>query len=316
MPQQQPKLASAGRRGKRPVRFHSAVDEAAEQTYKAERSSKRVWVAKGATEGVPAPEEDTALDDASTEAGECTPQASCSGTPSSTHGAAPAAGSRSPTRPSPAKRPLVENNPAEQQPAGTPRAEDSTATNDAGPVSEARVRFDVQEEPRLCDPKLVEQGLARLLSQMAGMAPAGTTRKSPFECKFPPGISIQDYVTRVLRFSQCHASCAVVSLVYLDRLIKRRPWIQVSPLTCHRLLLTSVVIAVKFYDDTYYSNAFYGKVGGLALKELNALEKTYLQLIDYKLFVDPQEFQMYTGIILKAMQLESKEKGARATEGA
>ncbi|CAK0868983.1 unnamed protein product [Prorocentrum cordatum] len=29
-------------------------------------------------------------------------------------------------------------------------------------------------------------------------------------------------------------------------------------------------------------------VGGLALKELNALEKTYLQLLDYKLFVDPQ----------------------------
>lgn len=295
------------------MRFPPAVDEAAEHTYKAERNSKRVWRAKETTEGVPAPEEDTAWDDASTEAGECTPQASCSGTPDSR--AAAAAGARSPTRPPPAKRPLVENNAAEQ-PAGAPPAEDTSATNDAGPVSEARVRFDVPEEPKLCDPKLVEQGLARLLAQMAGMAPSRSTRRSPFECKFPPAITIQDYVSRVLRFSQCHASCAVVSLVYLDRLIKRHPWIQVSPLTCHRLLLTSVVVAIKFYDDTYYSNAFYGKVGGLALKELNSLEKTYLQLIDYKLFVDPQEFQMYTGIILKAVQMDAGEKGARATEGA
>jgi len=313
MPQQQPKPASAARRsGKRPVRCPPAVDEAAEQTYKAERTSKRVWRAKGTTQGVPAPEEETALDDASTEAGECTPQASCSGTPSSTCGAAAVAGARSPTRPPPAKRPLVENNSAEQ-PAGAPQAEGTSATSDAGPASEARAPHDVPAEPAA---KLVEQGLARLLAQMAVMAPSGTTRRSPFECKFPPAITIQDYVSRVLRYTQCHASCAVVSLVYLDRLTKRHPWIQVSPLTCHRLLLTSVVIAIKYYDDTYYSNAFYGKVGGLALKELNALEKTYLQLLDYKLFVDPQEFQMYTGIILQATQMAAGEKGTRATEGA
>ncbi|CAK0903743.1 unnamed protein product [Prorocentrum cordatum] len=97
--------------------------------------------------------------------------------------------------------------------------------------------------------------------------------------------------------------CAVVSLVYLDRLLKRHPWITVGPLTCHRLVLVSVVLAIKFWDDTYYSNSFYSKVGGVQLKDLNNLEKTYLQLLDYRLCVDPREYEEYRGIIMKAAQL-------------
>ena len=46
----------------------------------------------------------------------------------------------------------------------------------------------------------------------------------------------------------------------------------ISRLNIHRLVITAVMLAVKFFDDIYYSNAHYAKVGGVQLKEINDLE--------------------------------------------
>lgn len=261
MPPQRPAPAAragAGRiRRRRPARPASS---AAEQPGEGPEPSRPE---KADAEGA----EDCTWGDASTEAGEGTPQPSCPGSP----------------QPScPAKPP--------------PAPEAAAPAERGGPAASG--------QPVAATPGegLVERGLARILPQMVAMA-APPARKSVFQCAFPPSIRIQDYVARVLRFSQCHEGCAVVSLVYLDRLLKRHPWITVGPLTCHRLVLVSVVLAIKFYDDTYYSNSFYAKVGGVQLKDLNNLERIYLQLIEYRLCVDPREYDEYHGIMMKAAQL-------------
>ena len=31
----------------------------------------------------------------------------------------------------------------------------------------------------------------------------------------------------------------------------------------HRLMITAVVIATKYYDDFYFKNTFYAKLGGI-----------------------------------------------------
>jgi hypothetical protein len=33
--------------------------------------------------------------------------------------------------------------------------------------------------------------------------------------------------------------------------------------------MTSVTISIKFYDDKYYNNEYYAKVGGITLQEIN-----------------------------------------------
>lgn len=43
--------------------------------------------------------------------------------------------------------------------------------------------------------------------------------------------------------------------------------------------------ACKFHFDSYYDNAFYSRVVGIALPELNALEGELLWGTEYKLFV-------------------------------
>lgn len=53
------------------------------------------------------------------------------------------------------------------------------------------------------------------------------------------------------------------------------------------------MIAIKYYDDDYYKNEYYAKVGGLTLKEINQLEMEFLELINYELFINKEVFDVY-----------------------
>jgi hypothetical protein len=40
----------------------------------------------------------------------------------------------------------------------------------------------------------------------------------------------------------------------------------------HRLMITGMVIATKYFDDFYYKNTFYAKLGGITTELLNEME--------------------------------------------
>jgi hypothetical protein len=194
-----------------------------------------------------------------------------------------------------------------QQPSG----EISEQTNLADETSEAAegqsgVAKELAAEPvpdanpPAGDEAKIQFGVAAVITQMTAMATSQQESLTPFHCKFPPNVSIRDYLARICRYSNCSAGCLITSLLYIDRLIKRRPLVVVSRLSCHRLMLVAIVLAIKFHDDTYYSNAFYAKVGGVQLKEFNSLERKFLQLIEWKLHVDDEEYNLYRSIICKA----------------
>lgn len=59
----------------------------------------------------------------------------------------------------------------------------------------------------------------------------------------------------------------------------------VTSLTVHRLVITAVMLAAKLMDDKYYNNAFYAKVGGITICELNHMELEMLRMLGYRTFV-------------------------------
>jgi uncharacterized membrane protein len=59
----------------------------------------------------------------------------------------------------------------------------------------------------------------------------------------------------------------VLALVYIDRLIQRDNFVLVS-LNVHRVVITSLMVAAKFFDDFYFNNAFYARVGGIGTVEV------------------------------------------------
>lgn len=61
------------------------------------------------------------------------------------------------------------------------------------------------------------------------------------------------------------------------------------------------MLAAKFFDDHYYSNAYYARVGGVRSKEINILEVHFLTLIGYQLYVSPSEYEQYRNNVLLAV---------------
>ena len=66
-----------------------------------------------------------------------------------------------------------------------------------------------------------------------------------------------------------------------------------DPLNVHRLLVTSVMLAAKFFDDHYLDNQHYAAVGGVPKGEMNILELEFLFLLEFNLHVTQADYDMY-----------------------
>lgn len=53
------------------------------------------------------------------------------------------------------------------------------------------------------------------------------------------------------------------------------------------------MVAAKFFEEDYFPNNFYAKIGGITLEDINQLEIEFLSLINFKLFVDESLFSQY-----------------------
>ena len=141
------------------------------------------------------------------------------------------------------------------------------------------------------------------LVSIRGNTSGESTVETPtvFHAVREPSVSIHDYLFRISRYFLCSPECFVMSLVYIDRIMKKQSDFVISKLNIHRLIVTSMMLAVKFFDDTYYSNAYYAKVGGVKAPEMNVLEVHFLRLIDWHLYVSPEEFDLYKTNVLIAV---------------
>jgi hypothetical protein len=101
-----------------------------------------------------------------------------------------------------------------------------------------------------------EEEAGALLATTAAEARRQRRPVSAFQGLTKPAISIGGYLERIFRFASCSPSCYVVAYIYLDRFLRRRPALAVDSFNVHRLLITSVLTAVKFVDDMYVTAAY------------------------------------------------------------
>lgn len=177
-------------------------------------------------------------------------------------------------------------------------AASSDAASADAPVDEYG---DPGQEVAMAGPGFVA-ALASVLTHLASLAPGRPNKVTHFHSVRAPQLSIHEYLSRVSKYFQCSHECFVLCLVYIDRIVKLHPEFSICSLNIHRLLVTSVMLAVKFFDDVYYSNAYYAKVGGIRTKEVNALETQFLRLIDWRMHVSPEEYDQYRNHVYQAVQ--------------
>lgn len=139
------------------------------------------------------------------------------------------------------------------------------------------------------------QVLSCVLSRLVAVNDALPPEKqciTKFHALRPPGIGVRDYLDRIHKYSGCSPECFVLALVYIDRLIQRNS-ILLCSLNIHRIIITSLMLAAKFFDDQYFNNAFYAKVGGVPCVEMNSLELEFLFSINFGLQVPTEVYEKY-----------------------
>lgn len=134
--------------------------------------------------------------------------------------------------------------------------------------------------------------LERLVKANANLSNSGQGQVTKFHALKAPGISILQYLERIYKYASCSTECFILALIYIDRLIQKHNFV-LTELNVHRVVITSILLAAKFFDDAYYNNAYYAKVGGVLVSEMNGLEVEFLFRINFSLHVKPDEFAQY-----------------------
>lgn len=81
-----------------------------------------------------------------------------------------------------------------------------------------------------------------------------------------------------------HRKVLGMAAMYILRIDRQR--LKVTWKNINRLLLASLLLAIKYWEDDNMSNRQYAALVGLELRDINDLESLFLRLIDYRLYID------------------------------
>ena len=129
----------------------------------------------------------------------------------------------------------------------------------------------------------------------------------PFMTKNIPSMSIKDYLLRLSQFTKMSESTIIIILIYIDRISNINNF-RLTYKNIYKLILSAMVVAIKYNEDLFYSSAIYAKLGGLSVSELNYLEFQFLILIKFSLFIENDLFDKYKNNLLSLQDEEDEDE--------
>ncbi len=111
-----------------------------------------------------------------------------------------------------------------------------------------------------------------------------------------PDLSLRDYISRIRRYLEPEASIMITTLIYLDEFLSRTR-ISLDSKNVHRIFYISFNISLKMWSDRLFDNTYMGKLGGISLTELNALEASFLFETNFDLYVSHEKYKKYEDAI-------------------
>merc|ERR1711964_600151 len=99
------------------------------------------------------------------------------------------------------------------------------------------------------------------------------------------------YFERMLEYLDCSNSCYICGFALLDRFSQKNPELSMDCLSCQQLIMLSMLASIKFNEDITYLNTYYAKIAGLTLQDFNKLEKKYIDLMNWNVEINEEEFR-------------------------
>ncbi|EHB05716.1 Cyclin-Y-like protein 1 [Heterocephalus glaber] len=104
---------------------------------------------------------------------------------------------------------------------------------------------------------------------------------------------IYRFVAFIFNGALLPTECAIITLVYLERLVSYAE-IDICPANWRRILLGAILLAAKVWQDKAVWNIDFCRVlGDVSLKDINELERHYLILLEYNFNVSGGVYAKY-----------------------
>ncbi|KAG9384702.1 Cyclin-dependent protein kinase regulator Pho80 [Pyrenophora tritici-repentis] len=119
-----------------------------------------------------------------------------------------------------------------------------------------------------------------------------------FHSRAPPGISVRDYLSRLIVHATLSPPILLSMVFYVDKLCAMYPAFTISSLTVHRFLITAATVAAKGLSDSFWTNSLYARVGGVSVRELALLELEFLRRLEWRIVPKPEVLvDYYKGLV-------------------
>jgi len=129
-------------------------------------------------------------------------------------------------------------------------------------------------------------------------------RRSPGDYRYldttsiPSLATITDFYRSIFLRSQMEVDCIIISLIYIERLIKMTDGkLTPTPRNWRSILFSCMVLSSKVWDDLSMWNCDFSKIGPLgvtfSLSRTNELEIALLRALEYKVKVNASEYAKY-----------------------
>eukprot|EP00742_Colponemidia_sp_Colp-10_P012191 GILJ01013648.1.p1 GENE.GILJ01013648.1~~GILJ01013648.1.p1 ORF type:complete len:185 (+),score=25.66 GILJ01013648.1:208-762(+) len=144
--------------------------------------------------------------------------------------------------------------------------------------------------------------VGRALNRLLRVSSKRQQAASVFDSVVPCNISIFEYLLHLWQYTECSNECFVLSAIYIDRLVRKNPIFRLTNKNIHRIVLTSLVLAIKYQDDHYYGNDVFARIGGIGVNELRFLELEFVDLLGCNFFVRPDVYEEYRRELAQATE--------------
>ena len=156
---------------------------------------------------------------------------------------------------------------------------------------------DFDLNPSFPEYKYLPSAITFILQKVISLSPnPKPNKKSLFTACLPPSISLLDYLERIVYYAHPEPPTLISSLIYIDRLCSVGK-ITLTELNVHRVLFTSVLLAIKYNEDEQYKIEYYAQIGGMAVKEIFGLENEFVSRVEFNFYINEEEYKKYSDYI-------------------
>ena len=138
-------------------------------------------------------------------------------------------------------------------------------------------------------------------------------KKMFFSEKTIPNILIYDYLKRIQEYTFIERNTLILSLIYIDRLCTLGQ-ITLTYYNIHRILFGSILVSIKYNEDTFYGNDYYAEIAGIKINELNLIEYNFILLCNYQIFVSDEIFNHYNSYLISSREIKKNISSVKKEE--